>query len=530
MKNPIQIKKVSAEVERKILIGMIVSDSFLKSIIPIFHSELVSEYSKIIARWCIDYFEKYGKAPNKVIQDIYFKNLKNKRIDPDRMELIEKFLSGLSTEYENSDKFNTEYALDQALEYFKKKSLQKLSDDLKLLTDNDDLSQASEIVNNYNNVCVTYQKYCDPFAEEDYKTIKIFEEGYKPLFVYSGAIGEMLNSLLTRDSFVSLMGPEKRSKSWWIMDMCIKANLQRNNVVLFQAGDMSEDQMKRRIFTSTTGKNYREKYCGRVKIPILDCVYNQDDSCKLKERTCNFGVLLEEGKTIPFEEVPEYIPCSVCRGKEGKKWKGAHWYKFSNISQLTPETVIKNKKKMLSIRKGKEFRISTHPNNTLSVKNIRAILDDWEIFGGFVPDVIAIDYADILAPETKRDTRDQINETWKSLRSLSQERHCLVVTATQSDADSYEKESLTMKNFSEDKRKLSHVTAMIALNQTPEEKDNRIMRLGNVAIRDESFSVTEQVVVLQCLEKGRPFLGSYWTKKEMKKKNDGRKKKYKNGD
>jgi len=86
----------------------------------------------------------------------------------------------------------------------------------------------------------------------------------------------------------------------------------------------------------------------------------------------------------------------------------------------------------------------------------------------------------------------------------------LVVTATQADAASFESNTLKMHNFSEDKRKYGHVTAMYGLNQTdPEEKDLRIMRINELAIREGAASVMNQVRLLQCLEIGRPFLGSY---------------------
>ena len=56
---------------------------------------------------------------------------------------------------------------------------------------------------------------------------------------------------------------------------------------------------------------------------------------------------------------------------------------------------------------------------------------------------------------------NQINTTWKQLRALSQDRHCLVVTATQANAGSYTREApMDRRSFSEDKRKLAHATGI----------------------------------------------------------------------
>lgn len=101
-----------------------------------------------------------------------------------------------------------------------------------------------------------------------------------------------------------------------------------------------------------------------------------------------------------------------------------------------------------------------------------------------------VDYADILAPIDPRvePFREQINMTWKALRGLSQKKHCLVVTATQADADSYTAWRLSRENFSEDKRKLSHVSGMVGINQTQAEKDRGLYRLNWVLLRELDFS------------------------------------------
>jgi replicative DNA helicase len=159
---------------------------------------------------------------------------------------------------------------------------------------------------------------------------------------------------------------------------------------------------------------------------------------------------------------------------------------------------------------GRGLRVSSHPNNSISARDIRATLDTWEHFDGFIPDVVVIDYADILAPiDNRKEHRHQQNETWQTLRGLSQERHCLVITATQADADSYDRHHLSLNNFSEDKRKYGHVTAMLALNQTQEEKATGIMRIGVLLAREGEVDARSEVAILQCLRAGQPCLASY---------------------
>jgi DNA-binding NarL/FixJ family response regulator len=69
-----------------------------------------------------------------------------------------------------------------------------------------------------------------------------------------------------------------------------------------------------------------------------------------------------------------------------------------------------------------------------------------------------------------------------------------------------------MKNFSESKTKNAEVTAMIAMNQTKEEKEMNILRLDALATRD---GVTPpEIKILQCLEIGRPYIRSEFSKKQ----------------
>ena len=69
-----------------------------------------------------------------------------------------------------------------------------------------------------------------------------------------------------------------------------------------------------------------------------------------------------------------------------------------------------------------------------------------------------------------------------------------------------------MKNFSEDKRKYAHVTAMYGLNQDPQDREKKIglMRINEIVVREGDFSNTKEVTVIQNLARGRPFLGSYY--------------------
>jgi hypothetical protein len=126
-----------------------------------------------------------------------------------------------------------------------------------------------------------------------------------------------------------------------------------------------------------------------------------------------------------------------------------------------------------------------------------------------VPDAVVIDYADITAPYPGvKEGRDQINENWMHLRRISQDYHCLVLTATQADADSYSRRLMGRKNFSDDRRKHDHVTAMLGLNVTDEDKEVGITRVNFLDRREGGYTEKGQVWVAGCLAIGCPVLKS----------------------
>ena len=178
------------------------------------------------------------------------------------------------------------------------------------------------------------------------------------------------------------------------------------------------------------------------------------------------------------------------------------WRKALKACRIIRKQKMKSKKSYL--------RLSCHPNSTLSVKQIENIIRGWER-DGWIPDVVVVDYVDILNMDSSGvEGRDRINETWKQLRRLNQTFHCLVVTGTQANADSYSAKTQDMSNFSEDKRKYAHVTATIAINQTNEEKDNGVCRLNYIVRREEAFLSNRCVHVAGSQEIYNPAIKSTW--------------------
>lgn len=501
--------KVNKALERQILIGSIISGQFLKKLIQIYKPEYMQSSAAVtVVQWCMDYWKTYQRPPKQYIQDI-FQSKARQGLDPDTAELIEELLGSISEEYEKADKFNADYLFDNTEKLFKQRNIELLTQDLSSSLSSGDVDTAEQLLVQFKSVQRFSSHAINPLTNQD-SVYNAFENSTESLFTFPGALGKVINPQLLRESFIALMGPEKRGKSWWLMEFGMRAFKSRCNVVMFEVGDMSESQKMRRIYSYITRKPVGHYIKDHIYIPVLDCQYNQDNSCSLPDREIKFRLPETRDNPKVFADAMNKEGYGVCKAcKNSKAFRGAIWYYKENVEPIMWRRAFKQGLQWHKRSRGKSLKLSVHENNTLSVHGIRMLLDTWEQTEGFVPDVIVIDYADILAPENKKEFRHQENEKWQAMRALSQNRHCCVITATQSDAASYDKENIGLSNFSEDKRKYSHVTAMYSLNQTDDERIQGIMRIGELLIREGEFDRRKKVRVLQCLQAGRPYIDSF---------------------
>lgn len=516
-------------IERRMATGLIISRDYLERVQKIWNLQLLeSPEIRTIANWCMSYFEKYGKAPDKDIQTIYMEKLKSGKLSKADAEYIEELLSDLSDEYGRDTQFNSAYLYDQTIKYFKAQELEKHNREVQDLIDVGEVEEAERLVKSYApTIREDIEMGLELSSDEALKRIeRAFSETGQQVVSYPGALGDMVNEHLIRGGFVTFLAPEKRGKSFLLMEVALRAIRQKSNVAFFEAGDMTEGQVLRRICMYIARKSDRERYCQERYRPCGDCVFNQLDICERRDRNCDHGIFdgitlelfnsqIQEFANIEtlkkkYEEFPDYVTCKAysCQERRGAVW-------LQKMKRTRPLTVRQAKKELKAFFKKykRRFKLITYPAGTLTVSEIRRCLNDWERNDGFVPDLIVVDYADLLSSDDGKvsEFRHRQDHIWKSLRALSQERHILLLSATQADAESYKKGRLSLSNFSEDKRKLAHVTAQYGLNQDPHGREKKlgVLRINEIVVREGSFSGDNEVVILQDLAVGRPFLESY---------------------
>ncbi len=463
-----RIEKKTDNDERRVLTGMIVDKIVLGRIFSKYEPGMFqSKWANLIAQWCIKYYKKYEKAPLNQIEELY-ERWSTKSKDKHTINLVEKFLSGLSEEYEQTEKeSNSDYLIDVAGRYFNQVKIKRLIENVENELEDGAPEKATEQIASYNQIEMGVGEGIDILQDKE-AIREAFLDKQESLITYPGALGKFFKPALERDAFIAFVGPDKVGKSFWLIDIAYRAMTQRKRTAYFEAGDQSKNQVMRRLMTRICR---RPIYSGKIKFPTSIEYVKEIKQCE--------------------------VDWDVVRFPKRMSWQ----YAYKKCQKLM-RVKIKSKTSY--------FRLSCHPNSTLSIRIIQSVLQNWAR-DGWVPDVIVIDYADILdMSHSQLEGRDLIDETWKRLRSLSQIYHCLIVTATQSDTAAYSTRVITKENFSGDKRKNAHVTGMIGLNQTDEEKKDGVTRLNWVVLREGKFRETKCVYVAGCLDVACPAIKSCW--------------------
>jgi hypothetical protein len=359
---------------------------------------------------------------------------------------------------------NPDYLVDVAGEHFNAVLLEQMAEKVQGHVDRGDITKALETAAKWDKVEMGVGAGVDVLQDKN-AIVEAFEANTEPLIKYPGDLGRFFGDQLGRDEFVGITGATGRGKTWWLLDIAWMGIRQNRRVAFFEVGDMSQNQILKRFMCRVSGHPIKAPY--EFDIPV--------------------GITRDGDKAVADVETERKV-------YEGPLNWGKAWAACQKKTRRHKQPLL---------------RLSVHPNSSINVEGVCSTLDVWER-AGWVPDVVVIDYADILTIPTgyTPGDRDAINETWKQMRNLSQSRHCLVVTATQADANSYDAHTIRRSNFSDDRRKNDHVTAMFGINATEEEQEMGVCRLNWTKRREEAYIESRCVHVAGCLALGRPHMKS----------------------
>jgi hypothetical protein len=156
--------------ERKIIIGLIVSDDFISHVARVYTTDcLGSPPAKTLAGWCLDYYKKYSKAPGRDIEGIFAHKVRGGSLSGARADDIESILLGLSEEH-SREHFNVEYLLDNTINHFQVCQATTLADRLKAAAIAGDLNEFYALHSAFKPVALA-----DPFEDKSISAGELYE-------------------------------------------------------------------------------------------------------------------------------------------------------------------------------------------------------------------------------------------------------------------------------------------------------------------------------------------------------------------
>lgn len=467
-------EKVSGDREVQILIALATDQAVLAKVEGRWTKHaLRSEEANVIAGWCVTYFRKYGRPVGKDI----LRYLERYSAKPGAIPTVPRLVADHYEAIEAGSQIASDYMVDLIGEYRDLVTITRECDLAKAEAEAGNTDKARERLHNVGSCKLGPGTAIDLFTSQEAVFSSFEEGGGAELFRYPDGVGRFFSGVgaLERDSFLAFLAPVKSGKTFWLMDMAWRAIKARNRVAFFQVGDLSERQIKQRFLIMNAGWPYRSRsWPAKVRYPVeIEKPKKKGEHAKVKHEVKTFDKPLDRNKAW-----------AACESLMNEEVRSKQVY----------------------------FRMGVYPNFSMSVDDLKSQLKEWE-HDGWSPDVVVVDYADLLLPphdKARLKGWEQVDIVWRQLRALSQERHCMLLTATQSNAAGFRKETLDRTNFSGSARTLAHATGVVGINAVGPEKDKGICRLNWIALREGDFSSWRCVHVAQCLSLCNPCVLSVW--------------------
>lgn len=413
-----------------------------------------------IAEEVYRYIDKYEETPKNHTADLFADILESK--GDRRAKSYDRILTDL---YDNRSSVNPKYTLDSIAEWTRTQSLKR------------GVLEAAELLSNSTSGSLDNVEFILNKALSE--TVEIFDTGtflsdfdrsLKFLrredgdYIYCG-IKELdkYEAVPALGQLHLLMALYNRGKSWWLVHLGKQALLQRKKICHITL-EMSESEVSKRYIQSMFGISKRDE--------------------SLKYITFELDSL---DRLNSFNEV-SYIPK----------------LSFENdvIYRKLQDKINKFNSRFL-----KNLIIKQFPTGSMTISNLEGYLDQVKQYIGFVPDLLLVDYVDIMKMDANNFRLD-LKRTAEELRGIAIKRNLAVATVTQSNRGGEKAKVLSGINVSEDFSKMATADTVITYNQTEQEQLMGLAQLYVAKARGDKARY--KVLISQNYATGQFALDSYY--------------------
>jgi replicative DNA helicase len=129
-------------------------------------------------------------------------------------------------------------------------------------------------------------------------------------------------------------------------------------------------------------------------------------------------------------------------------------------------------------RYGDALRIIEYPETSLTPDSLNGLIEVLRRDSGFAPDVVVVDYADLMKPsQTYKDRRFELSSIYTMLHRIAKAQKVVLITATQARRDAIGKRIVGLADISEDISKAWIADHIFGICQTLEEAQQNRARL-----------------------------------------------------
>jgi len=380
---------------------------------------LESSLQRRFAELAFAFLDTYGQAPKAHDEDLLA------GFSDAEQELARTILNNLRSAVEAG--INHDYVLSSLEEWVKYKRLSKA------LTEGLEYLQAGQVDEVESVLAEAQRSRFSVFKPgvflNEYKDLDLSEQEGDCVLLGIPALDEP-RQVPHRKEMWQIVGPAKAGKSWCLIHIARQAILQRFKV-LYVTLEMSESRVLQRVVQGHTASLKRRQsglYTVELQVDELDRLTN------IERQPMPDRPILNEIKDLAVDRIKQ-------------------------------------------ARIGHRLLIKEFPTKSLSFQRLKAYLDALEGSTKYIPDVIILDYGDLMALPGKEPRWTELGELWGQLRGLAVERNMMMVTATQTNREGSKASTAKDTAVSGDWSKIATADVTLIFNQTESEHDLGIARL-----------------------------------------------------
>jgi replicative DNA helicase len=426
--------------------------------------ELFGGPYRLLAARIYDYLDTFKKPPGDHLPDLLSDKLEGRAAE------AEYYIEILESLHQAKEHINAAYVMASLETFVKRQSMRSIAIDLQKALQRDTeegLEEAERLIAGANHVSL---KVFDPGTRlSDKKRALAFLDLPDDSFPTGIKELDALGLGPTRKELWLFIGNAKAGKSWALGQLA-KSSLRHRYRVVHITLEMSEKRTTQRYFQSLFAMAKRK---------------DEFDITRFQRDTL--------GRINGFDTAKSRPALSMDDPKIRKKLE----YRIDRWSSRILDNILV-----------KEF-----PTGQMSVLQLRAYLDNLEASEKFVPDLLVVDYPDLMKLD-KDNYRLALDEVFKELRGLAVSRNIALAAVSQSHRSAAKAKQVGVENVAEAYSKIAHSDVVITYTQTPAEHKLGLARLHVAAGRNDRDRFT--VVISQAYNTGQFVVdsslmrGTYW--------------------